>query len=103
MPVLPSATSTPRPIVRPARIGPLRGIGYNPVYAKDDASPEARAARLRRDLGLMADVGVDMVLGWDPAVFDEALLDAAEANGIGVLMPFELRPEYNYAEPETRA
>ena len=40
----------------------------------------------------MAQVGVDTVLGWNPDVFDEALLDAAEASGVGVLMPFELRP-----------
>jgi Glycosyl hydrolases family 2, TIM barrel domain len=98
-----AAGPTARPAAPSARTGPMRGIGYNPIYAKDDASPEARTARLRRDLRLMADVGVDMVLGWDPGVFDEALLDAAEANGVGVLMPFELRPEYNYAEPETRA
>jgi hypothetical protein len=95
-------TATARPAAS-ARTGPMRGIGYNPTYAKEDVSPELRAGRLRRDLGLMAEVGIDMVLGWDPEVFDEALLDAAELHQVGVLMPFELRPEYNYAEPETRA
>ena len=51
----------------------------------------------------MADVGIDTVLGWDPTVFDEELLAAAEANQISVLLPFDLKPAYNYAEPETRA
>lgn len=82
---------------------PLKGMGYNPTYATADMPEELRAARIGRDMRLMSEAGVTMVLGWEPEVFDETLVAAADANGIAVLLPFDLKPAYNYAEPATRA
>lgn len=81
---------------------PLNGMGYNPTYATADVPVEQRDARIWRDMRLMAEAGVTMVLGWEPELFDETLVSAAEANGIAVLLPFDLKPAYNYAEPATR-
>lgn len=91
------------PLAAVRALGPLRGMGYNPTYATADVPPDVRAQRLHRDLRLMAQVGVNMVLGWDPGVFDEELLAAAQENGIGVVMPFDLKPDWDYADPELRA
>lgn len=82
--------------------GPLRGMGYNPTYATADVDTPLRADRIGRDMGLMAQVGVDMVLGWEPGVFDRTLLDAARANGIAVILPFDLKPDWDYADPALR-
>src|SRR5215207_3148141 len=41
----------------------IRGMGYNPTLA--DADPDARRGRLERDLSLMADAGVNTVVGWN--------------------------------------
>jgi hypothetical protein len=54
-------------------------MGYNPTYATADVAPERRDELLGRDMQLMASVGVNMVLGWEPGVFDERLLAPATA------------------------
>jgi len=51
---------------------------------------------------LMASVGINMVLGWEPGGFDERLLAAAQANGISVILPFDLKPEWDYADLDLR-
>lgn len=86
---------------RPTNL-PLRGIGYNPIYATADVPGPVRSDRLERDMRLMASVGINMVLGWEPGVFDERLLAAAQANGISVILPFDLKPEWDYADPDLR-
>ncbi|HEY1296010.1 MAG TPA: hypothetical protein VGJ60_23275, partial [Chloroflexota bacterium] len=70
----------------------IKGMGLNTQYASQ-LSPEARAAQLDSDMAAMSALGVNTVLGWDPAEFDGTLLDAAQRHGIGVVMPFDLDPD----------
>jgi hypothetical protein len=77
-------------------------MGYNPTYATADVAPVRRDELLGRDMRLMASVGVNMVLGWEPAVFDDQLLAAAQASDVSVVMPFDLKPDWNYDDPEIR-
>src|SRR5581483_10764516 len=78
----------------------IRGMGYN---APLSALPEAeRRRRFYRDFPLMREVGVNTLLGWDQVGFDRALLDVASANGLGVIMPFELAKEWDYGDAGLR-
>jgi hypothetical protein len=79
----------------------IKGMGLNTQYAQQ-LSPEDRAARLDADMAALAVLGVNTVLGWDPAEFDDVLLDAAQRHGIGVVMPFDLDPEADYTDPVLR-
>ena len=65
-------------------------------------TPAERAARLDADMAAFQQLGVNTVLGWDPAEFDDVLLAAAERHGIGVVMPFDLDPEADYTDPAVR-
>jgi hypothetical protein len=65
-------------------------------------SPEARAAQLDSDMAALTAMGVNTVLGWDPAEFDGTLLDAAQRHGIGVILPFDLDPDADYTDPLVR-
>ncbi|HLQ34043.1 MAG TPA: hypothetical protein VK457_15255, partial [Chloroflexota bacterium] len=78
----------------------IRGVGYNPVTKT--ASPEQRAARFDRDFAAMSAIGVNTVSGWDEGEFDELLLDKAAEYGLGVILPFELRPAWAYDDPKVR-
>ncbi|HEY2201826.1 MAG TPA: hypothetical protein VGH56_08055, partial [Solirubrobacteraceae bacterium] len=66
----------------------IKGMGLNTQYASQ-LSPEARAAQLDSDMASLSALGVNTVLGWDPAEFDGTLLDAAQRHGIGVVLPFD--------------
>src|SRR5579864_7489524 len=79
----------------------IKGMGLNTQYASQ-LSPSDRAARIDSDMAEMSDLGVNTVLGWDPAEFDNVLLDAAQRHGIGVIMPFDLDPEADYTDPAVR-
>ena len=79
----------------------IKGMGLNTQYASQ-LSPSDRAARIEDDMAEMEAMGVNTVLGWDPAEFDEVLLDAAERHGIGVIMPFDLDPAADYTDPTVR-
>jgi hypothetical protein len=79
----------------------IKGMGLNTQYAQN-LTPDERAARLDADMAALAELGVNTVLGWDPAEFDEVLLDAADRHGIGVVMPFDLDPEADYTDPGLR-
>jgi hypothetical protein len=79
---------------------PVRGVGYNLPFR--EITPAQRAERLRRDFALMRRVGVNTVIGWDQEGFDRELLDVAQANGLGVVMHFELKPTWDYADPAVR-
>jgi beta-galactosidase/beta-glucuronidase len=83
------------------RLEVIRGVGYNARYAAPGR--ERRAERLQRDFQRMARAGVNTLIGWDPSLFDRELLDIAAANGLGVIMPFHLDPEDDYADPSRRA
>jgi hypothetical protein len=78
----------------------FRGMGYNVTHA--GLSPAERAERLRIDFALMRDVGVNHVLGWRTNEWDEAVLDAAHAAGIGVVMPFDLDDKLDYSDRAVR-
>lgn len=78
----------------------IRGMGYNPTYAQLPA--EERARRYERDFGMMRRAGVNTVLGWVTEEFDGLLLDKAQEQGLGVIMPYHLDPELDYTDPAVR-
>jgi hypothetical protein len=79
----------------------FRGMGYNVTHAA--LPPAERADRLRTDFALMRDVGVNHVLGWRTSEWDEPVLDAAHAAGIGVVMPFDLDDKLDYSDRAVRS
>jgi hypothetical protein len=79
----------------------IRGVGYNPWYAS--LSPQDRAALYQRDFSAMRRVGINTIEGWFEGQFDSVTLYAAAANGIGVLMPFELNQDWDYTSPNVQA
>ena len=79
----------------------IKGMGLNTQYAQQ-LSPSDRAARIDQDMAEMQAMGVNTVLGWDPAEFDDVLLEAAQRHGIGVVMPFDLDPSADYTDPSVR-
>ncbi|HEY3109605.1 MAG TPA: glycoside hydrolase family 2 TIM barrel-domain containing protein, partial [Chloroflexota bacterium] len=78
----------------------FRGMGYNVTHAGLPA-PE-RAERLRRDFQLMRESGVNTVVGWRTPEWDEAVLDAAQAAGIGVVMPYDLDDKLDFSDRTLR-
>ncbi|HEY1293888.1 MAG TPA: glycoside hydrolase family 2 TIM barrel-domain containing protein [Chloroflexota bacterium] len=79
----------------------IRGVGYNPWYA--GLSPSQRTSLYDRDFSAMYRLGINTIDGWFENQFDSVTLDAAERNGIGVLMPFELNQDLDYTDPAVRA
>jgi hypothetical protein len=80
----------------------IKGMGLNTQY-HSELSPSDRRARLEADLTEMQSMGVNTLVGWDPAEFDGVLLDAAQRHGIGVVLPFDLSPDADYTDPAVRA
>ena len=78
----------------------IQGMGYNPWYAT--LPTEERQRRYERDFARMRAIGVNTIEGWFQDQFDRVTLDAAHANGLGVIMPFELNQDYDYADPAVR-
>lgn len=79
----------------------LLGIGYN---ARSGYLPaDERERRIRRDFARMAEAGANTVVGWDMVLFDTILLDAAAANGLGVILSFHLDPALDYRNPDVRS
>ena len=78
----------------------IRGMGYTPRYAC--LPTEERRRRYERDFARMRAIGVNTLEGWFQDQFDEVTLDAAHAHGLGVIMPFELNQDYDYADPAAR-
>ena len=79
----------------------IRGVGYNPQYASPPA--DRRAELYERDFRAMRELGINTIEGWFEPQFDELTLDSAAHNGIGVLMPFELNQDWNFADPAVQA
>jgi hypothetical protein len=79
----------------------IKGMGLNTQYTYQ-LTPQERAVQLDADMAALSQLGVNTVLGWDPAEFDSALLDAAQRYRIGVVMPFDLDPEADYTDPQVR-
>jgi hypothetical protein len=79
----------------------IRGVGYNPWYA--GLSREQRADLYNRDFSDMRQHGINTIEGWFENQFDGVTLEAAEQNGVGVLMPFELNQDWDYADPSVQA
>ncbi|MFN8633303.1 MAG: hypothetical protein U0893_05555 [Chloroflexota bacterium] len=75
----------------------VRGMGYNPSVTA--LTSEARRTRLLRDFGLMANAGVNTVVGWNPAVLDGMALDVAAETGVGVALPFDVDFTLDVADP----
>ena len=80
----------------------IRGMGLNTQYASQ-LTPAERATRIDADMAALSGLGVNTVLGWDPAEFDTVLLDAAQRHDIGVIVPFDLDPDADYSDPTVRA
>jgi hypothetical protein len=79
----------------------IRGMGYNVRYR--NLPPDERARRIDRDFAALHAAGVNTIFGWEPAEFDEVLLDSAYRHGLGVAPPFDLDPDADYADPAVRA
>ncbi|MDO8489763.1 MAG: methyltransferase domain-containing protein, partial [Candidatus Omnitrophota bacterium] len=78
----------------------IRGMGYvppNPLFSEEDKS-----AFYRRDFDKMRNIGVNMILGWENAAYDEVTLNMAHQYGLGVVMPFELSADKDYADPSVQ-
>ena len=79
------------------------GAGYNPIYRY--LSDEDRAANYERDFRILRDAGANTITGWDADKgyeqdkFDELTLTVAGEYGLGVIMPLNLPPDGNYADP----
>jgi len=80
----------------------IHGMGINTQYKSLLNAPDRRA-RLDADLEEMQALGVNTLVGWDPAEFDDVLLETAQRHGIGVVMPFDLQPDADYTDPAVRA
>ncbi|MBI4322051.1 MAG: hypothetical protein HY675_26465 [Chloroflexi bacterium] len=78
------------------------GMGYNPIYRY--LADKDRAARYDRDFAILRQAGVNHITGWDADKgfeqdkFDELTLGQALKHGLGVVMPFYLPPEGDYAD-----
>lgn len=79
----------------------IRGMGMNTQYAKQ-LSPEARAIQLDSDMAELHRLGVNTILGWDPAEFDGVTLSVAQQHGIGVVLPYEINPDTDFTDPTVR-
>lgn len=79
----------------------IRGMGLNTQYASG-MSPEERSQQLESDFAALQALGVNTVVGWDPAELDATLLETAERHGVGVVLPFDLDPEADYTDPSLR-
>lgn len=78
----------------------VRGIGYN---AQTKAlSQNQRIARYDRDFAEISAMGANTVTGWDQSQFDETLLAEAAAHRLGVILPFELQPNWAYEDSRLR-
>src|ERR1041385_3356535 len=75
------------------------------VYNLSDASLpiEQRRVNYERDFALLQSKGVNTILGYGRTamgeLFDGLTLDVAQQQGLGVVMPFDLRPDDDYADP----
>jgi hypothetical protein len=78
----------------------IRGMGYNPVV--DGLTPEQRQTRLARDLSLMAEAGVNTLIGWNPSAIDGLALDVAHQAGIGVALPFDVDVTLDVRDPSVQ-
>lgn len=78
----------------------IRGMGYNPWYSR--LEPTERRRRYERDFAALQQMAVNTIEGWFESEFDEVTLDAAQAHGLGVIMPYELNQDYDYADVEIR-
>ena len=78
----------------------VRGIGYNAQTR--GLSLERRAERYDRDFGEIAAMGANTITGWDQSQFDETLLASAADHGLGVILPFDLQPNWAYEDPRVR-
>jgi len=82
---------------------PFIGMGYNPIYGP--LRYDQRAGAYYRDFKLLCEAGVNTITGWDADkgyeqdTFGELTLDAAYKYGIGVVMPFYLPVDGDYADP----
>lgn len=79
----------------------IQGMGVNTQYHAQLTAADRRA-RLDTDLAELQALGVNTLVGWDPAEFDDTLLEVAQRHGIGVVMPFDLDPGADYTDPATR-
>lgn len=75
----------------------IQGMGYNPQYAS--LPTDQRLSLYDRDFSAMHRLGINTIEGWFQNQFDAVTLQAAAQNDVGVLMPFELNQDWDYADP----
>lgn len=92
-------------LVREGKPVLLRGMGYNQVV--EAGSDDERQRKWKDDLTLIAASGFNTLVGWvdrdrvEP--WPAKLLDIAWAEGLGVVLPFDLPSDANYGDPGIRA
>lgn len=79
----------------------IRGVGYNAMTT--GMSLEERRQRYAADFRMMRAARINTIVGWDPAEFDEVLLNAAADVNLGVILPLYLSPTSQYEDPTVRA
>jgi len=79
----------------------IRGVGYNAITK--GMSIEDRRELYAQDFPMMRAAGINTILGWDPAEFDDTLLDVANEHDLGVIVPFELNRTMKFEDPAVRA
>ncbi|MBI2954163.1 MAG: hypothetical protein HYY30_07605 [Chloroflexi bacterium] len=107
-------TAAPRPLAKPSVVTisgtnynygyfvngeqrRIRGVGYNVQYRH--LSPEQRVALYTRDFRAMRERGINTITGWDEREFDYYTLAVATQFDIGVVLPYNLPADINYADP----
>ncbi|MSQ15667.1 MAG: hypothetical protein EXR50_07385 [Dehalococcoidia bacterium] len=78
----------------------VRGVGYN--LASVGGVRLSKAARYERDFASISSLGFNTIIGWNQEQFDELLLEKAAQYQLGVVLPFELDPKWNYQDPQIR-
>lgn len=79
----------------------IHGMGMNTQYASE-MTPDQRHDRLEADMAELQAMGVNTLVGWTPAEFDDMTLAIAQEHGIGVVMPFDVDPTLDFTSADVR-
>jgi hypothetical protein len=78
----------------------IRGVGYNPITK--GLTNDQRSARYAQDFAAMRAASVNTVTGWDENEFDQVLMSRATDAGLGVILPFDLKVNVAYEDPNVQ-
>ncbi|MBV8083205.1 MAG: hypothetical protein JO247_00175 [Chloroflexi bacterium] len=78
----------------------VRGMGYNPITK--GLTNDQRSARYAQDFAAMRAASINTVTGWDENEFDQVLMSRATDAGLGVILPFDLKVNVAYEDPNVQ-